>query len=96
MGDPGFAKGGEDGGFEGGEEGEDVVVVGVLVAGFDPDDLAGSQGVVAGISCFYGGAEKCSGVGINDYCGPGFEVVDSLANEKRIVIKVGGVHGHVA
>ena len=96
MGYPGFAEGGEDGGFEGGEEGEDVVVVGVLVTGFDPDDLAGSQGIVAGISCFNGGTEEGGGVGINDYCGPGFEVVDGLADLERIVIKGGGGHGYVA
>ena len=59
---PGFAEGGEDGSLESGEGGEDIVVVGVLVAGFDPDNLAGSQGVVAGISCLDGGAKESGGV----------------------------------
>ena len=93
---PNFAEGGEDGSLESGKGGKDIVVVGVLVAGFDPDDLAGSQGVVAGISCLDGGAEEGGGVGVDDDCGPGFEVVDGLADEERVVVEGRGRHGYVA
>ncbi len=96
LGCPGFAEGGEDGSLESGEGGEDIVVVGVLVSGFDPDDLAGSQGVVTGISCFDGRAEESGGVGVDDDCGPGFEVVDGLADEERVVVEGGWGHGYVA
>ena len=67
-----------------------------MVARFYPDNLAGSQGVVAGIPCFNGGAEEGGGVGVDDDCSPGFEVVDGLTNQERIVVEIGGSHGHVA
>lgn len=96
LGGPGFAEGREDGSFESGKGGEDIVVVSVLVAGFNPDNLAGSQGVVAGISCFDGGAQEGGGVGVDNDCSPGFEVEDGLADEERVVVEVRGGHGHVA
>ena len=82
--------------MESGKEGKDIVVVGVLVAGFDPDYLAGSQGVIARVSGFDGRTEKSGGIGVDDDCGPGFEIVDGLADEERVVIEVGGGHCHVA
>ena len=96
LGGPDLAEGGYDGILESGKGGEDIVVVGVLVAGFDPNDLAGSQGVVTGISCFDGGAEEGGGVRINDDCSPGFEVVDGLTDEERVVVEGGRGHGYVA
>ena len=82
--------------MESGKEGKDIVVIGILVAGFDPDDLAGSQGVVARISCFDGRTEKSGGIGVDDNCGPGFEIVDGLADEERVIVEIGGGHDHVA
>lgn len=83
-------------GLESAEGGEDVVIVGILVASFDPDLLTGTHGVVAGVSLLDGLLEESGRVGVYHYCGPGFPVEDRLADLEWVVVEVGWIHGYEA
>lgn len=93
---PCFAKLGGYFGLQAAELGEDVVVVCVLVAGFDPDLLACAEGVVACVSLLDGLLEEGGGVCVDDYCGPCFEVVDGLMDFHWVVVEGCGIHRYKA
>ena len=85
----------EHGGYlciEGAELREDVVVVGVLVARFDPDLLAGAAGIIARIALLDCLLEEGCSIGIDDYRGPRFLVIHSLADLNWVVIEESGIH----
>lgn len=93
---PCFAKLGGYFDLQAAELGEDVVVVCVLVAGFDPDLLACAEGVVACVSLLDGLLEEGGGVCADDYCGPCFEVVDGLTDFRWVVVEGCGIHRYKA
>lgn len=67
-----------------------------MVTGHDPDLLAGSQWIVGSVALLDGLLEQSSSVGIDYNGGPGFEVIDCLADLVRIIVEECWVHGYVA
>lgn len=68
-------------------------MIGVLVAGLNPDLLTSAERIVAGVPLLNGLLEEGRSIGIDDDGGPGFPVEDGLANLHRVIIEVGRVHG---
>lgn len=89
---PHLAKFGGNLGFECGELGEDVVVVGGLISSFDVDDLAGSQWVVGGICLIDSLLEHGGCIGHDNDGSVGFPVEYGLPHKQRIVIEGRRIH----
>ena len=83
---PHLTEGGLDGCGNLVKEGYYVGVNCGFVAGFDVDELTGSEGVVGVVSSQDGGLEKGGRVGVDDYGAPGVFVEDSLADCYGIIV----------
>ena len=96
LGRPHLAELGRDLRLEGGQLRRDVRRDGVLVAGFDVDDLAGSERVVRGVARLHGLLEERGGVGVDHDCGPGLVVEHGSADRHRVVVEGRGWKGAVS
>ena len=74
----------------------DVLVVAVLVARLDVDQLDGAGRVVGGVARFDGLAEEGGGVGVDDDGREGFFLVDGLAHGQVVVVVGRGRDGDEA
>ena len=92
---PLWAEGGEDGVLEDGEVGEDVGVVGVLVASCDYDCLDYVGGIIARVVLGDCCAEKRGRVGVDDDCGVRMLVVDCLPDSPRVIVEGARVLDHI-
>ena len=86
TGDPLRAEGGLDLGLELVKNGDDVVCVGILVAGLVVDDLTGAERVVVGIACTYGVLEEGGCVVVDDDGCPDVLFEDGKADCHGVIV----------
>ena len=96
LGGPHLAEPGRDVVLEGVQLRRDVRRDGVLVAGFDVDDLAGPERVVGGVARLHGLLEEGGGVGVDHDCGPGVLLEHGSADGHGVVVEGRGRKGAVS